>query len=475
MESLGEIIKRKGIPTGTPKDDTDTSLGAEEAEETASEECPLCHDTGWVLAQVPLDHPDYGKAVPCHCAQRELEQDRLARLYRYSNLGPLTRLTFDNLIPEGRSTDPQRQCLFMEAHAAATSYAEDPQGWLVFTGPSGSGKTHLAAAIANHCLGQGRPAFFIMVADLLDHLRSTFAPSSDTSYDELFEQVKKTPLLILDDLGSQSSSPWAMEKLYQILNHRFNAQLPTVIVLDVPLKELDENLSTRLRDPAISRVYPLEDSLPAFLKSLNSLDLPLIASMTFEKFDPKGLNIAGEERQNLKEAYRLAVEYAESPDGWLVFLGDYGCGKTHLAASIAHYCKNQGEEVLFVLVPDLLDYLRSTFSPESRVTYDELFEKVKTVPLLILDDFGEQMSTPWAQAKLYQVINYRYNCRLSTVITSSLTLDEMEGRISSRLADPRVGTVFNIVASDYRSGVSSSRQGKRESPRDRGHSRGSKR
>ncbi len=84
------------------------------------------------------------------------------------------------------------------------------------------------------------------------------------------------------------------------------------------------------------------------------------------------------------------------------------------------------------------------------MSYDELFERVRRAPLLILDDFGEQATTPWAQEKLYQVINYRYNTRLPTVITTCLSLEEIEPRISSRMVDPRLSLVFNITAPDYR-------------------------
>jgi DNA replication protein DnaC len=110
-----------------------------------------------------------------------------------------------------------------------------------------------------------------------------------------------------------------------------------------------------------------------------------------------------------------------------------------------------GKPALFVVVPDFLDHLRSTFSPESKISYDHLFEAVKSTSLLVLDDFGEQASTPWAQEKLYQVINHRYNARLPTVITTCCALDEIESRISSRLADNKRSTAFNIIAPDYRS------------------------
>jgi DNA replication protein DnaC len=112
------------------------------------------------------------------------------------------------------------------------------------------------------------------------------------------------------------------------------------------------------------------------------------------------------------------------------------------------------------VVPEFLDHLRSTFIPESRVSYDQVFESVKNTPLLVLDDFGEQTATPWAQEKLYQVINYRYNARLPTVITTCSSLDEFESRISSRLQDPRLSLVWNIIAPDYRGDLRSSQRAK---------------
>jgi DNA replication protein DnaC len=153
---------------------------------------------------------------------------------------------------------------------------------------------------------------------------------------------------------------------------------------------------------------------------------------------------------SLEDAVKLAWRFAEDPEGWVVFQGCNGCGKTHLAAAIGNYQLQKGKPVFFKVVPDLLDHLRSTFRPDSTVTSDELFERIKTVPLLILDDFGEQASTDWAQEKLYQLINHRYNDRLPMVITTCFPLEEMELRVISRIADPQISTFFEIDAPDYR-------------------------
>jgi len=85
------------------------------------------------------------------------------------------------------------------------------------------------------------------------------------------------------------------------------------------------------------------------------------------------------------------------------------------------------------------------------VSYDQLFESVKNAPLLVLDDFGEQSTTPWAQEKLYQVINYRYNARLATVITTRCAIEELDSPVGSRLVDHKISTFWNINVPDYRS------------------------
>ena len=381
-------------------------------------------------------------------------------MQQYSNLGSLSRFTFDNLNPQGRSLNPSSQEQFSRAYKAAQTFANEPKGWLVLVGPSGCGKTHLAAAIANQRLSRDQPAFFISTPDLLDHLRSAFSPNSEIAYDEFFDQVRNAPLLVLDDLGAQTSTPWAKEKLDQLLNHRFNSELPTVIVAIVPIEQLDERIRTRLTDPKLSRVYALEEKQPSPLEYAGALELELPRSMTFDNFDWRRVNLLPEQRQNLEEVYRLAIDFARAPDGWLVLQGVTGCGKTHLAAAIANEHRRAGKPVLFVVVPDFLDHLRSAFNPESKVSYDQLFESVKTTPLLILDDFGEQATTPWAQEKLYQVINYRYNARLATVITTRCSMDEIDSPVSSRFVDPKISLVFNIIAPDYRGDLRSSQSHK---------------
>jgi DNA replication protein DnaC len=383
----------------------------------------------------------------------------MARLQAISNLGNLSKLTFNSLMPLGRSDDPGSQKLFQLALDEIRKFAEDPQGWIVLAGPVGSGKTHLACAVANYRISLGHSAFYITAAELLDHLRSTYSPSSDIEYDELFEQIKNSPLLIIDNLNYSATTAWSKGKLDQLLEHRFNGRMATLITTGMSVEEFSSDYAGHINDPEVSKVLILKKESSS-LQSLDSLDLELLKNMRFSNFDSKRLSLHEDVRQNLEQAYNIAREFARAPQGWLIYQGLNGCGKTHLSAAIANELRESGKEVLFIVVPDLLDHLRASFGPESRVSYDALFEKIKKIPVLVLDDFGEHSATSWAQEKLYQLINYRYNARLATVITTCLNLDEIENRVSSRMVDPSISMVWNIIAPDYRGDIKTSRTGR---------------
>ncbi len=426
-----------------------TSSNAENEKPVSEEVCPVCKGAKFVHPMLSPGKPDYSRIVPCKCVEKESDTKRQSRLQKYSNLGTLARLTFANLNPEGKTKEPAGRELFRRVYEAAKSFAVEPKGWLVIAGPSGSGKTHLAAAIANERIERKSPVFYITTPDLLDHLRASFNPGSDMPYDEFFEQVRNAPFLILDDMGAQSSTPWAKEKLDQLLNHRYSNQLPTVIVSLSPIEELEDRVRSRLLNTDFCQIYTIGDKAQTIYSYSWAPWFELQKHMTFENFD-KRVNLPKEQRDNLESAYNLALEFAKSPADWLIFAGVNGCGKTHLAAAIVNYRYKLGKSALFIVVPDFLDHLRSTFSPDSKVSYDQVFENVRNAELLVLDDFGEQAGTPWAQEKLYQVINHRYNARLATVITTSCSLDELEGRVSSRLSDHKLSTAFDIMAPDYR-------------------------
>jgi DNA replication protein DnaC len=458
MKRAREVARE--IADATSKGNMESTSSAKEAEskeQEIEESCPICGGLGYVRADVPVGHADFGRLVPCTCRLAELARRRVSALRSISDLETLSRMTFETFVSQGHGLPPDKQANLRWAYEEAKSFAENPQGWLVLKGGYGCGKTHLAVAIANACIERGQPVLFITVPDLLDHLRAAFAPTSVADYDTRFEEVRTAPVLILDDLGTESSSTWAQEKLFQIFNYRYNARLATVITTNRDLEEITLRLRSRLVDPDLTHIVSV--TAPDFRRAGVAQDqsdlssLSLHTHQTFETFDLRKGELPREEEENLKHTLEIAQTFAGNPQGWLIIIGTYGCGKTHLAAAIANYRATKGQPALFVVVPDLLDHLRATFNPQSTVTFDQRFEEVRRAPLLVLDDLGTESATPWAREKLYQIFDYRYNARLPTVITTATPIEELDPRLATRMLDVSLCTNVAILAPAYRGGA----------------------
>ena len=137
------------------------------------------------------------------------------------------------------------------AFRACKSYAEhfndklpdnaaDPgRNGLFITGPKGTGKTHLAAAIANKLLREGTGVICMTMIDLLTEIKRTYESQwkGDAEHD-LLTTYTKVPLLILDDVGKEPPTEWAVSKLYTIINARYEAYMPTIITTNYTDTEL---------------------------------------------------------------------------------------------------------------------------------------------------------------------------------------------------------------------------------------------
>jgi DNA replication protein DnaC len=212
------------------------------------EVCPKCKGAGYLRQDVSVGHPSFGKLVPCECKEAERKEKRRQELLDLSDLGAFDTKVFGNFNRRFSGVHPSIEQAFQEACA----FAREPRGWLLLVGPNGCGKTHLAAAIANYLFQQGAVVLFSVVPDLLAQLRATFGPSATEAYDQRFAKMREAELLVLDDLGAHQSSPWASEKLFQLLNYRYNSAYPTIVTANEQgLLSLDERISSRLHDTAI--------------------------------------------------------------------------------------------------------------------------------------------------------------------------------------------------------------------------------
>ena len=184
---------------------------------------------------------------------------------RYSHVGGMSRERlgrrgFAEFRPDGAGLTGDRARNLAEARALAAAWAEEPRGSLTFTGGPGCGKTHLAAAIAGRALARGGDVFFADAPDLLDELREAYSNGGERGFGPLFRRLREAPLLVLDDFGAHQSTPWAREKLHQLVNYRWTAELPTAVTTNLGLAEIadiDPRIASRLGDVRRSVVYQI--------------------------------------------------------------------------------------------------------------------------------------------------------------------------------------------------------------------------
>lgn len=143
---------------------------------------------------------------------------------------------------------------------------------MLLTGPPGSGKTHLAMATCRGLIvdmkvnGSGPPrktneppyyrevdddyvgtdVAFTTVPELLLEIRSTFGGNSTESEDDIIEKYARVKLLILDDLGAEKASEFAIQALYLLIDRRNRDLKPTIITTNLTLNEIEIRLNGRI-------------------------------------------------------------------------------------------------------------------------------------------------------------------------------------------------------------------------------------
>ena len=132
---------------------------------------------------------------------------------------------------------------------------------LILVGNNGVGKTHLACSIANKLIENGTPVIYGTLINLLAELRNSYDTDNNISEMEIIKLYENVDLLIIDDLGKEKPSEWGLEKLFTIVNSRYENNLPVIITTNYNQNSLVERLSLNgeieTAKSIISRLYEM--------------------------------------------------------------------------------------------------------------------------------------------------------------------------------------------------------------------------
>lgn len=277
METIAQILNPKQSPKATGCEDLTDSRKTDNLPEIAAEPLPepcefcgaLRHHQKIMIGNMPIYMPFL---EPCTCpegiaenerqkaearaakaaeeqAKKDCElQERIKRIIGQSGMGEhFLRRTFETF----KVDDNNRK-----AHTAALEYVnnfdkmlprsnapEPGKNGLFICGELGTGKTHLAAAIANRLIRQGKPVVCATMIDLLGRIKQSFAYEGEEA--RVLHLYKTVPLLVIDDMGKEPPTEWAVSKIYEIINARYEMYLPIIVTTNYDSKTLITRMTPR--------------------------------------------------------------------------------------------------------------------------------------------------------------------------------------------------------------------------------------
>ena len=194
--------------------------------ETQVEKCAKCAGlsectSNWGRGMKPVIRETDIAVTFCKFLREKERQAKISRAFKMAKMPPkyIGKTFADYEVTAENSA----------AVKAAQNLLKNPQSGLYIYGKPGTGKTFLAAIIAQELIHKGKSVIFGDVPSVLDDLKDTFDGGGENKLSQLMSMLAETDMLVLDDLGTEVPTEWAVERLYKIINDRYNSDKPLIV------------------------------------------------------------------------------------------------------------------------------------------------------------------------------------------------------------------------------------------------------
>lgn len=241
MEKMAEILAKRQAPQnndGSAQNDTQTW------------KCKICHDSWFTGREVHFWIYWTGKEF-CDCElgkstkekwKQEPAQIESFRKYKMEKVERL--LAKSQVWPRFRSKrfsdlkDSPKLLELCQKYVDNFKEYKEHGWWLYFWGNIWSWKTHAATAVCNELIEKHlTEILFVNMSDAANRVKDSFSDNRSNDSD-LFEDMKKAELLVIDDIGVEKVTEWLTEQLFLVINHRYENNLPIVVTSNQSLQDL---------------------------------------------------------------------------------------------------------------------------------------------------------------------------------------------------------------------------------------------
>lgn len=176
----------------------------------------------------------------------------------------------------------------------------------------------------------------------------------------------------------------------------------------------------------------------------------IIKNATFENFK---LDIFSEQimpgnkislRDYMSEKLEEARAYAESFTGTgkgLLYFGKSGTGKTFTTGAIANRIRERGFTVLYMTAVELMDAVKEKDYSKNTDDSETKYQLIKDVDLLVIDDLGTELATPYTASALFDIVNYRSGLEKPVIYSTNFELSQLSKRYHDRIFSRITGSV----------------------------------